>query len=101
MPKIRQTLLSNAAKWFPFTSNEPQTFDVVRDIVGRRPAREGGVRLEAETIGIVGADGRSRSRNVIHAYGIGGRGVELSWGIAEDVAGLLLKKRIITEKAFL
>ncbi|KFY70265.1 hypothetical protein V499_09317 [Pseudogymnoascus sp. VKM F-103] len=101
MPEIRQTLLSNAAKWFPFASSTPQTFDVVRDIVGRRPAREGGFRLEAETIGVVGADGCNRTRNVIHAYGIGGRGVELSWGIAEDVAGLLLGKGIITEKALL
>ncbi|KFZ12736.1 hypothetical protein V502_06948 [Pseudogymnoascus sp. VKM F-4520 (FW-2644)] len=101
MPEIRQTLLSNAAKWFPFASDGPQTFDVVRDIVGRRPAREGGFRLEAEPIGVVGVDGHKRTRNVIHAYGIGGRGVELSWGIAEDVVGLLLQKGIITEKALL
>lgn len=101
MPEIRQTLLSNAAKWFPFAFNGPQTFDVVRDIVGRRPAREGGFRLEAETIGIVGVDGHKRTRNLIHAYGIGGRGVELSWGIAENVARILLMKGIISEKALL
>ncbi|KAH8801451.1 FAD dependent oxidoreductase superfamily [Xylogone sp. PMI_703] len=99
LPETRKTLLSNAAKWFPFPPNGPRTFDVVRDIVGRRPAREGGFRLEAEVIDVVASDGSKRIGNVIHAYGIGGRGVELSWGIADDAVGVLLKKGIVTEKA--
>ncbi|KAF5001726.1 hypothetical protein FGRMN_839 [Fusarium graminum] len=88
--EARRTLLSNAAKWFPFEAESStlvtrkvpgaDQFDVVRDIVGRRPAREGGLRLEAEHL---------RRGLVIHAYGIGGRGVELSWGIADEVVSLL------------
>lgn len=101
MPAIRKTLLSNAAKWFPFASDGVQTFDVVKDIVGRRPAREGGFRLQAETIGVVGVDGNRRTGNVVHAYGMGGRGVELSWGVAEDVTGVLLTRGILKEKALL
>ncbi|KAM0352984.1 hypothetical protein ACHAPU_001868 [Fusarium lateritium] len=89
-PETRQTLLSNAAKWFPFDAKSSTSmtgkvsgagrFDVVKDIVGRRPAREGGLRLEAE---------RLRRGLVVHAYGVGGRGVELSWGIADEVVSLL------------
>ncbi|KAF5662487.1 d-amino acid oxidase [Fusarium heterosporum] len=88
--ETRRILLSNAAKWFPFEAETSAVvtgevlgadqFDVVKDIVGRRPAREGGLRLEAE---------RLRRGLVVHAYGVGGRGVELSWGIADEVVSLL------------
>lgn len=50
---------------------------VLRDIVGRRPTRKGGMRLEKEML--------SHDCRVIHAYGLGGRGYELSWGVAEAV----------------
>jgi D-amino-acid oxidase len=49
-------------------------------IVGLRPHREHGVRLERELI-----DGRP----VIHNYGHGGAGFTVSWGCAEDAAGLV------------
>ncbi|KAF4499816.1 D-amino acid oxidase [Fusarium agapanthi] len=87
----RQTLLSNAAKWFPFGS-ESDRFDVVRDIVGRRPAREGGLRLKLE---------RLRPSVVVHAYGVGGRGLELSWGIADEVVSLLQKQGYFSSRAHL
>lgn len=29
------------------------------------------------------------SRKIFHAYGTGGRGYEFSWGIAEEVVGLV------------
>ncbi|KAF5630514.1 d-amino acid oxidase [Fusarium sp. NRRL 52700] len=87
----RQTLLSNAAKWFPFGS-ESHRFDVVRDIVGRRPAREGGLRLELE---------RLKPGVVVHAYGVGGRGLELSWGIADEVVSLLQKQGYFSSRAHL
>ncbi|KAF5608956.1 d-amino acid oxidase [Fusarium subglutinans] len=87
----RQTLLSNAAKWFPFGS-ESGRFDVVRDIVGRRPAREGGLRLELE---------RFKPGVVVHAYGVGGRGLELSWGIADEVVSLLQKQGYFSPRAHL
>ncbi|KAF9768917.1 hypothetical protein IL306_013727 [Fusarium sp. DS 682] len=96
--ETRQTLLSNAEKWFPFNSGSPSVtgksgidrFDVIRDIVGRRPAREGGLRLETE---------RLKSGIVIHAYGIGGRGLELSWGIADEVVSLLHKQGCFSPRA--
>ncbi|KAL5625208.1 hypothetical protein BROUX41_005268 [Berkeleyomyces rouxiae] len=53
-----------------------------RDIVGRRPGRRGGMRLEREVLG----PGKPA---VVHAYGVGGRGYEVSWGVAEAVAGLV------------
>ena len=80
-PQTRETLLSNAAKWFPFTPESGGKFDVIRDIVGRRPAREGGMRIEAEKVG--------QGRVVVHAYGAGGRGFELSWGVAGDVLDIV------------
>ncbi|KAF4339751.1 d-amino acid oxidase [Fusarium beomiforme] len=96
--ETRQILLSNAEKWFPFDSNNRCTidksgidrFDVIRDIVGRRPAREGGLRLETE---------RLKSGIVVHAYGIGGRGLELSWGIADEVVSLLHRQGCFSSRA--
>ncbi|KAF5631594.1 d-amino acid oxidase [Fusarium sp. NRRL 25303] len=96
--ETRQTLLSNAANWFPFDSEGPVSantkefnrFDVVRDIVGRRPARDGGLRLEME---------RLKPGVVVHAYGVGGRGLELSWGIADEVVGLLQKQGYFSLRA--
>lgn len=74
---------------------------MIRDIVGRRPAREGGVRLEAETVSVVGKDGQTSNRVVVHAYGAAGRGYEISWGVAEDVKGLLLERGLLQERAAL
>ena len=48
---------------------------VLRHRVGLRPARLS-VRLE-------------RSGRVIHCYGHGGGGVTVSWGVADDVVGLV------------
>lgn len=50
---------------------------VTRTVVGLRPYRPQGYRLEAETIG---------SKTVIHNYGHGGCGVTLSWGTANIAA---------------
>ena len=62
---------------------------IVTDIVGRRPTRDGGVRLDVERSGRKGV--------VVHAYGAGGRGYELSWGIAGDVASLVLENLEVGE----
>jgi hypothetical protein len=75
---VRAELLKRAAVMYPAILNKEGKFDVIRDIVGRRPARHGGLRLEVETL--------PDDREVIHAYGAGGRGFELSWGIAEEVS---------------
>ncbi|KAK4865036.1 hypothetical protein LT330_001659 [Penicillium expansum] len=50
--------------------------DVSKNIVGFRPARKGGIRVE-------------REGNVIHAYGAGGLGYVYSWGMARRVVSLI------------
>lgn len=50
---------------------------VTRTVVGLRPFRPSGYRLEAETIG---------QKTVIHSYGHGGCGVTMSWGTAATAA---------------
>ncbi|KAL1975532.1 hypothetical protein VTN31DRAFT_3924 [Thermomyces dupontii] len=80
--ETRLKLLENCVRAFPEFVDRLEDFDVVLDNVGRRPWRDGGLRLEEERI----EDGKT----VIHAYGAGGRGYELSWGIAKEVADLVL-----------
>lgn len=79
--KTRKDLLAQAVRMFPDFVDSVQKFDVVRDNVGRRPFRKGGVRIELERL----PDGYL----VVHGYGAGGRGYELSWGIAEDIADVV------------
>ncbi|KAG4426541.1 hypothetical protein IFR04_000423 [Cadophora malorum] len=81
--ETRQKLLETAAKSFPELLDENGQFRVIRDIVGRRPSRTGGMRLELENV--------EKGRHIFHAYGAGGRGVEMSWGVAEEVLGVLRK----------
>ncbi|KAK4892958.1 hypothetical protein LTR27_008686 [Elasticomyces elasticus] len=50
--------------------------DVLRDVVGFRPGRETGYRLE-------------REGQVVHAYGFAGTGYRYSFGAAEEVVGLV------------
>lgn len=80
--ETREKLLRQVVKYFPDFVEGEDAFEILRDNVGRRPYRDGGFRLETEVI----ADGR---RQIIHAYGIGGRGYETSWAIAEKVVELL------------
>lgn len=49
---------------------------VRRDIVGFRPSREGGLRVE-------------RDRHVVHAYGAGGLGYLYAFGVAKEVRQLV------------
>jgi D-amino-acid oxidase len=51
----------------------------IKDIVGFRPGRKGGLRLQKE-------------ERVIHAYGLGALGYVYSWGIAASVRGLVEEK---------
>lgn len=83
--RTRQELLERAAKYFPDFVADSADFDVVSDNVGRRPARNGGLRAEVEVLA-----GR---RRVVHGYGAGGRGYEISWGVAEELARLLEVER--------
>lgn len=87
----RQRLL-NAAKSLETYASEgtdatTETFAIMQDIVGRRPTREGGTRVEIKS-----SDHHSSPscrQPVIHAYGAGGRGYEISWGVANEVAKLV------------
>lgn len=47
---------------------------IVRQVVGLRPFRKSGFRLEAESLG---------DKVLIHNYGHGGGGVSLSWGVGQ------------------
>ena len=85
-PETRAKLLRQAVRYFPDFVGTADDFEIVMDSVGRRPFREGGLRLESQVVG-------NGDRRIIHAYGIGGRGYETSWGIAERVGELVDKRR--------
>ncbi|HEY4185549.1 MAG TPA: FAD-dependent oxidoreductase [Polyangia bacterium] len=55
---------------------------VLDQLVGLRPARNGGVRLELAPLDLPGGV------RLIHDYGHGGAGVTLCWGCADDVVKL-------------
>jgi len=80
-PAVREELLAKFAATYPEILGESGEFKVLRDIVGRRPTRRGGMRLEREDV--------QDHRCVIHAYGLGGRGFEMSFGVAQGVLRLL------------
>ncbi|KAL2182439.1 amino acid oxidase [Thermothelomyces heterothallicus CBS 203.75] len=75
--EVRAELLRRFAETYPKILGGKAELTVLRDIVGRRPTRDGGPRVEGEVIPGAGF--------VMHAYGLGGRGYELSWGVAEAV----------------
>lgn len=54
--------------------------EVIRHVVGLRPSRKGGVRLEKEILG---------DMIVVHNYGHGGYGYQVSYACAEDVVELV------------
>ena len=81
--ETRATLLESCVESFPDFVADITEFDVIQDNVGRRPWREGGYRFEAEQV--------RPGRTVVHGYGAGGRGFELSWGAAGKVVELVLK----------
>jgi hypothetical protein len=74
-------MLKNLKETYPQILPKGQDFKVLRDVVGRRPIREGGPRLECEEL--------AGNKVLVHAYGLGGRGYECSWGVAETVKDLL------------
>ncbi|KAL0935259.1 FAD dependent oxidoreductase superfamily protein [Colletotrichum truncatum] len=84
--KQRQELLKNFAATYPTILEDGGEFRVLKDVVGRRPTRKGGMRLEREDF--------PGDRTLIHAYGLGGRGFELSWGVAEGVIDLLGEQKV-------
>lgn len=79
-PSERETVVENARLRFPDLFGPDGNLDIVAHSIGLRPARHNGVRIEREVFG---------TTTVIHAYGFGGTGVEMSWGAAENVANLI------------
>jgi hypothetical protein len=62
---------------------------VIADVVGRRPTRDGGMRIEIEKGEVTLAEKHQpAAASVVHAYGAGGRGYEISWGVADEVVRL-------------
>lgn len=88
--EVRKSLLDKFAATYPAILGKDGKMTFIKDIVGRRPTRKGGMRLEREKT----QDGKS----IIHAYGLGGRGYELSWGVAEGVSNLL-KEQLLSAKS--
>ena len=88
----RERLLANFAATYPkilsADGSKKGTFDVVADVVGRRPTRRGGMRLEVEAYDVGATD---KTPVIVHAYGVGGRGYEISWGVAGAVVELVKK----------
>lgn len=70
------------------------SYEIIQDIVGRRPTRDGGVRLEVERRPKY-FDEKGKTLTIVHAYGAGGRGYEISWGVAEEVRCLV--ERVLAE----
>lgn len=91
--ETRERLLGAAAELCPEILNAEGGFDVITDIVGRRPTRDGGMRIVVEQVneGVTGP--------IVHAYGAGGRGFEISWGVAEEVSALVASVLNSTEAA--
>ncbi|KFA56495.1 hypothetical protein S40293_01062 [Stachybotrys chartarum IBT 40293] len=84
----RQRLLAAGQKLGRYAGDaslwtETSGVGVIADVVGRRPTRHGGMRVEVEE-GEVG----EWIGHVVHAYGAGGRGYEISWGVAREVVEL-------------
>ncbi|KAJ4251086.1 hypothetical protein NW762_011737 [Fusarium torreyae] len=85
--ETRTQILKAAESIVPQACSNQQTLEsvkIIKDVVGRRPAREGGMRVETEA-----RDTTWGVKKVVHAYGAGGRGYELSWGVASEVAELV------------
>ena len=84
----RKTLLAGGAELTHYACDQPyaaETIEVIHDVVGFRPTREGGMRIELEKAN----SGEMAGNSLVHAYGAGGRGYEISWGVAEEVAEIV------------
>ncbi|KAI5459665.1 FAD dependent oxidoreductase [Mariannaea sp. PMI_226] len=88
--ETRQRLLNSAKRIISEACSQSdagsnvEDVQVIKDVVGRRPAREGGMRVETEVKEVTGG-----KKSVVHAYGAGGRGYEISWGVAIEVQRLV------------
>jgi len=81
---------------------DPQNYELLARIIGRRPARTFGPRIEIDTCSTHESVASSSQRAgdvpnalplLIHAYGHGGQGYQSSWGTAVVVVELLRHAR--------
>ncbi len=86
---VRTQMLQNIKATYPEILAEGEDFRVIKDVVGRRPTREGGVRIESESV--------LNNKSIVHAYGIGSRGYECSWGVAGAAVDLVLAAEKTTD----
>lgn len=76
-PTVREDILRRANLIAQGAFDDVNIHTDVEDIVGFRPGRKGGFRLEAE------------GTNVVHAYGFDGVGYVVSFGTAKTVTRLV------------
>ncbi|CAG8421188.1 unnamed protein product [Penicillium salamii] len=81
-PSLAVRIMKRAVAMCPSLTNGKgiEHLDIIRHGVGLRPVREGGTRIERETIGNV---------RVVHNYGAGGAGYQSSYGCAQDAVDLI------------
>ncbi|KAH7910447.1 hypothetical protein BJ138DRAFT_1008789 [Hygrophoropsis aurantiaca] len=97
--KVAQGIFERCATIAP--SIKEQETRILRHNVGLRPARKGGPRVEVEHLELplrtshnlvpwrnVGGEERKKL-TIVHAYGFGPGGYQLSWGAAEEAVTLL------------
>lgn len=78
-----EQLRQRASLYFDWlNSSEERVPTTIEAIVGLRPVRKAGVRLEVQRISGLRAP-------IVHNYGHGGSGWSLSWGCAEEVLNLV------------
>jgi D-amino-acid oxidase len=75
-----ESLAQRAGQFLPWILDVGKD-TILKRVVGLRPYREGGVRLELEY--------NKAGQPIIHNYGHGGSGFSLAWGCAETVVELI------------
>jgi len=83
-PEITKKILERCKDLAPELLNEDGEFDVIREMIGRRPTRETGVRIDTERLWIDG-----KERVICHQYGHSGGGFQNSVGSAEKAIQLM------------
>lgn len=87
-----QDIVKSAQVMFPELFGEPEIgADIVQTNVGFRPARKGGSRIELEMV-----RDNNKDKAIVHAYGAGGMGYEMSYGIAKAVSQIVDSRTVLS-----